>query len=157
MAYIFDSGPLIVLFRHYYPNRFPTLWKKFESMVENQEIVSVREVFNEITSYGNVDRLVVWAKNHKEIFLNPTPSELTFVSEIFKIKHFQGMISKKGMMQGKPIADPFIVAKAKISESTVVTLERWKRNSAKMPNVCEYFGVESIDLERFMEAQNWVF
>ena len=48
MKYVFDSDSLINLFRHYYPERFPTLWEKFDALVEEGKIVSVREVFNKI-------------------------------------------------------------------------------------------------------------
>ena len=157
MAYIFDSSPLIILFRHFYPRRFPSLWERFESMIEGNKIISVREVFNEIDSYGNEDRLIEWSRNHKEIFLKPNRDELLLVTEIFKVKHFQSLIRKKERLQGKPVADPFIIGKAKILNGTVVTQEQWKENSAKLPNVCERFEVDCIDLETFMEKENWRF
>ena len=157
MAYIFDTSPLIILFRHFYPRRFPSLWERFESMNEDNKIISVREVFNEINSYGNEDRLIEWAKTHKESFLRPNREELVFVREIFKVEHFQSLIRKKERLQGKPVADPFIISKAKILNGIVVTQEQWKKNSAKLPNVCEHFKVECIDLEIFMENENWTF
>jgi len=157
MVYIFDSSPFIVLFRHFYPSRFPSLWEKFESMIEDEKIISVREVANEINSYGNEDRLIEWARNHKELFLKPNREELLFVTEIFKVEHFQTLIRKKERLQGKPVADPFIISKAKILKGTIVTQEQWKENSAKLPNVCEYFEIECIDLENFMENEDWSF
>ena len=99
----------------------------------------------------------IWAKTHKEIFLKPNREELVFVTEIFKVEHFRTLIRKKERLQGKPVADPFIIGKAKISNGIVVTQEQWKKNSAKLPNVCEYFKVECIDLEFFMEKENWTF
>ena len=33
MKYVFDSDSLIDLFWHYYPERFPTLWEKFDTLV----------------------------------------------------------------------------------------------------------------------------
>lgn len=44
MTYVLDSGPLINMFRHYYADRFPSLWQRFDGMVEAGEIVSVSEV-----------------------------------------------------------------------------------------------------------------
>jgi len=46
--YIFDSGPLIDLFTHYYPKRFPTLWDDFSTLVKNGQLMSVREVSKEL-------------------------------------------------------------------------------------------------------------
>ena len=53
--YVFDSGPLIDLFRHYYRERFPSLWQQFDEMVEDGRITSTREVSNELE--GHEDRL----------------------------------------------------------------------------------------------------
>jgi hypothetical protein len=67
------------------------------------------------------------------------------------------MIRRKERLQGKPVADPFVIAKAKIVQGTVVTQELWKDNSAKLPNVCDHFNIPCIDLENFMEKEDWTF
>ncbi|MGA1826094.1 MAG: PIN domain-containing protein [bacterium] len=157
MIYIFDCSPLIVLFKHFYPDRFPTLWEKFELLINDQIIISVREVYNEINTYGNVDRLVEWAKDNQSFFPLPAIEELEFVTEIFKVNHFQNLIRKKERLQGKPVADPFVIAKAKINKGCVVTQEEWRENSAKIPNVCEHFGIPCMNLEEFMQKENWTF
>ena len=155
MIYVFDSSPLIDLFRHYYPQRFPTLWENFDTLVSAQKIISVREVFNELE--GHEDRLADWVKNHRDLFLQPTVDELDFVTEIFKVTHFQTLIRKKERLLGKPVADPFVIAKAKVINGCVVSQEKLKENAANIPNVCEYFGISCIDLEKFMENENWQF
>lgn len=50
MKYVFDTGPLIDLFKHYYPTRFPSLWEQFHDLVSEGKLISVREVYNEINS-----------------------------------------------------------------------------------------------------------
>ena len=40
---------------------------------------------------------------------------------------------------------------------TVVTMESLKPNAARIPNICEHFGVRCMDLEEFMEAEGWKF
>ena len=155
MIYVFDSSPLIDLFRHYYPQRFPTLWENFDTLVSARKIISVREVFNELE--GQEDRLADWVKDHRDLFVQPTVDELGFVTEIFKVTHFQTLIRKKERLQGKPVADPFVIAKAKVSHGCVVTQEKLKDNAAKIPNVCEHFKIPCIDLEKFMEKENWTF
>ena len=156
MIYVFDSGPLIVLFRHYYPDRFPSLWKSFDALVLEQRIISVREVRKELEGHG--DRLSDWVKDHGEFFLTPTADELNFVAEIFKIAHFQMLVRKKERLYGKPVADPFVIAKAQaLEEGCVVTQEIKKPNAAKIPNVCEHFGIPCLNLEAFMENENWRF
>ena len=156
MNYVFDSGSLIDLFRHYYPERFPTLWEKFDDLVSGGKLISVREVFNEIGS--SEDSLAIWAKQQKNIlFLEPTVEEFQFVSEIFKVRHFQPMIRKRERLNGKPVADPFVIARGKILKAYVVTEEKHTENAARIPNVCNRFGIPCINLEGFMEKENWIF
>lgn len=156
MIYVFDSGPLIDLFKHYYPDRFPSLWENFNALVLERRIISVREVRNELEGHG--DRLSDWVKDHHEFFLTPTTDEFNFVNEIFKITHFQMLIRKKERLNGKPVADPFVIAKVKMQEEgCVVTQEIYKPHAARIPNVCEHFDIPCMNLEAFMENENWRF
>ncbi len=54
MNYVFDSGPLIWMFRYYYPDRFPSLWKQFDSLVANERIISVKEVLRELEGHEDL-------------------------------------------------------------------------------------------------------
>ena len=156
MRYVFDSSSLINLFQHYYPERFPSLWEKFDDVVENEHLTSVKEVFNEVSRRD--DALSIWVKEQKnKLFSNPTMDELHFVADIFRVKHFQGMIRKKEQLKGSPVADPFVIARAKILDAYVVTEENYAKNSAKIPNVCKHFNILCISLEGFMSQENWVF
>jgi hypothetical protein len=156
MIYVFDTNSLINIFKHYYPERFPSLWENFGDLIERGKIVSVKEVFNEIIEKEDV--LSTWAKENKNVlFLESTVKELQFVREIFQERHFQGMIRKQERLKGKPVADPFVIARAKISGGCVVTQENKTENAAKIPNVCDHFGIPYINLEGFMEKENWTF
>lgn len=158
MKYVFDSDSLINLFRHYYPERFPTLWEKFDALVSAEELISVREVFNEIGS--SEGSLGTWAKEQKSIlFVETTVEEFRFVTEIFQVRnfHFQAIVRKQERLKGKPVADPFVVARAKILNSCVVTQEKNTENAARIPNVCDHFEIPCIDLEGFMKKENWIF
>ncbi len=156
MIYVFDSNSLIDLFKHYYPSRFPSLWEKFDVLVLTRNITSVREVSNEITQSD--DRLSNWTKNNKILFPISSPNELRIVADIYRNKHFQANIRKKERLQGKAVADPFVIAKAKIVEDgCVVTQETLKDNAAKIPNICLAFDVPYLNLEGFMEKEGWEF
>ena len=48
-VFVFDSNSFVVL-GHYFPDRFPSFWNKFNTVAKSGEVVSVGEVFNEI--YG---------------------------------------------------------------------------------------------------------
>ena len=54
MKYVFDTSALIVL-KNYYPTTFATLWDRIGKLAQNGTIVSVREVFNELHNYNDVD------------------------------------------------------------------------------------------------------
>jgi hypothetical protein len=160
MIYVFDSDVLIHLFRYYYLDRFPSLWDNFGALVQRQRIVSVREVKNELAGHG--DKLSEWVKDHHEFFSLPTVDELSYVTDIFKVAHFRMLIRKKQRLQGKPVADPFLIAKAwalkgSLEGGCVVTQEVKKPNAAGIPNVCEHFAVQCMDLEGFMENEGWKF
>ena len=156
MIYVFDTSSLSKL-KHFYPAVFKSIWTGLDSLVQSGVLISTREVSNEIER-GDVDRHTnQWLKDRKEIFTTPTADELRFVAEIFKVAHFQSLIGEKQRLQGTPVADPFVIACAKLRKGTVVTEEREKQNAAKIPNVCQHFGVPCIDLETFMQQQGWSF
>jgi hypothetical protein len=155
MIYVFDSNVLINLFKNYYRRRFPSLWQKFDEYVVRGQIVSVQEVLNEIGS--REDPLSDWAKLNRRVFMQPSIEELAFVSEIFKVAHFQTLVRTEERLKGKPVADPFVIAKSKAIQGCVVTDELLKPNAAKIPNVCAHFGVACLNLEGFMEKENWTF
>ena len=60
-------------------------------------------------------------------------------------------------MEGLPVADPFVIARAKVASGVVVTQEQFKDNAPQIPNVCQYFGIKYVDLEGFMEGEGWEF
>lgn len=155
MIYVFDSGPLIDLFRHYKPDIFPSLWTKFNKLVDDENLISVREVFNEIGNSS--DSLGKWAKDNKHLFFQPEINEYTIIVEIFQIKHFQQIIRKQEILEGKPVADPFVIAKAKYLNACVVTTEKYAENGAKVPNICQHFNVSYMNLGDFMKQEKWLF
>ncbi len=155
MIYVFDTSPLIDLFKHYYQERFPTLWKHFYQMIDSQRIISTRETLHEIENH--TDLLSQWVKDYKKIFEPPSAKEAAFITEIFQIPHFQNIIEKRKILQGGYNADPFVIAKAKIKNASVVTNEVEKPNAPNIPAICAHFRIPYINLEEFMETENWIF
>lgn len=153
--YVFDTSPLSVMLKHYYQSRFSSLWVKFGQMINRGEVISVPEIFHELGKgplSGNQ-----WVSANKFIFTSITESEAHFVRDIFATRQFTGQLKEKDIEEGNPFADPFVVAKAAVSEGIVVTLETKKPNSASIPNICEHFGVPCINLEGFMNRVCWTF
>lgn len=121
------------------------------------KIISVKEAFSEVTDGSDQVAFLDWVISHKNIFLKPSPGETVFIAEIFRTKNFKDMIRKKQLPEGKPVADPFIISSAKIKGYTVVTEERGKPNSAKIPTVCTFYNIPVLNLEGFMTQEGWTF
>ena len=156
MVYVFDTSSFIVI-SHYYPQQFPSFWNKFDEAVDIGKIISVREVFRELDQNASAPHLSDWTENHKSIFIIPNAEATQFVSTIFSFPHFQALVSEKNRLAGRPCADPFIIAWAKVIGGCVVTEEREKPNAAKIPNVCRHFGIDGTNLQGFMEREDWSF
>lgn len=156
MTYVFDTSSFVVL-KNFYRTIFSTLWDSLEVMIAQQTLISVHEVYNELHNYNAVDFVQEWAKKHRAIFAKPSKEEQLFVQQILSIRHFQPLITTKAILKGTPVADPFVVAAAKIHAATVVTEEALKPSAAKIPNVCKHFGVPCVNLQKFMEQQGWTF
>lgn len=154
--YVFDNSPLSVLFRNYYRSRFPSLWDRFDGLIADGSIVSTREVCREAED-SSIESLRDWAAANHRVFHIPTAAEGAFVGRIYTVRHFQQNIEQKKLLKGGRNADPFIIAKAATEGRCVVTMEQYKDNGVKIPNICEHFGVECLSLEAFMERERWQF
>jgi hypothetical protein len=154
--YIFDSGPFSKL-KHYYPAVFKSVWAGLDQLISGGELISTKEVWTELENGDPNKHVQPWLKARKPIFTVPTAAELVVVSKILAVPHFQTLIGEKQRLRGTPVADPFVVAAASVQKATVVTEELFKVNAAKIPNVCQHFGVRYLTLEEFMADQGWTF
>lgn len=134
------------LVESYYPSRFPSFWRAFDEAVEEGLIASVSEVRKELEQ-GNT-------APHVE---EPGPAELDALRKIFIVPHFQGLVGQKQIITGAPVADPFLVAATMVTGGCVVTEERHKPNSTKIPAVCEHFGIRCTNLEGMLIVLDWSF
>ena len=156
MSYAFDTSGLSALFRNYYRSVFPTLWIGFDQLVATGKILSTREVQREIED-SSLDNLRDWTAANKDIFAVPTPDEAVFVARIYQVPHFQQNIETRKLLNGGKLADPFIIARAAIATASVVTTEKRKPQSAKIPNICDHFKIGCLSLEEFMQKEGWTF
>jgi len=154
MLYVFDTSSLREV-GNMSPAFFPTFWEQFDEQVAAGAIVSVKEALKEVEGLNTKEHLEAWTKVNAGLFRVPTPEEMMFVREIFLVRKFQEMIRKQQRLQGMPVADPFLIAAAKIGNGCVVTEEKVRRNGAQIPNVCAHFDVECINFEGFLEQQGW--
>lgn len=154
---MFDTNSLSNVLKHYYRDRFPTFWEKFDEMVDNKKLISVREARLELKirfDDETIDRL----KEHNDYFFEePSVQELAFITEIYSVSHFRQNLDKKKLLQGGYFADPFVIAKAKVKGAIVVTEEDRPDNGVRIPNICDHFGLECMKIEGFLVKEDWKF
>lgn len=157
MIYVFDTSSLSNILNHYYQDRFPSFWEKFDLMIKDGNLISVREVFNELTDKFDDTLINRLTKENDSFFRDPISEEMSFITQIYSVQHFQHNLDKKKLLKGGYFADPFIIAKAWQEKGTVVTEEDNKPNAAKIPNICDYFGMLCTSLEGFLTQLDWKF
>ena len=157
--YSMDSNTLSQIYRFYYEDRFPSFWERFNALVSSGRASSVSELEAELARRSGLDSTVRELKQlNQGFFALPSSEEQLFVAQIFSVPHFRNLISAKAIAKGLPVADPFVIAKAGASMGMcVVTEEIHRPNAARIPNVCDYFGIECINLEQLMEREGWRF
>ena len=155
MIYVIDTSSFNVL-KNYYPEVFPTLWANLDKLIEKDRLISVKEALRECDDKIDSDHLQKWIKNNRSIFLTPSSKlETKFVEEIFSVPHFKYLVPAKYLLKSNPVADPFIVAAAKIRNGCVITEEKYKKGAAKIPNICEHFNVKWNNIQGLMKEENW--
>lgn len=157
MIYVFDTNSLSNVLNHYYRDRFPTFWQKFDEMMGNGHVVSVREARFELELRFEKRAIELLKTPSPDFFEDPAVAELAFITEIYSVPHFQRNLDKKKLLQGGYFADPFIIAKAKVKEGCVVTEEDKPEHGARIPNICEHFNIECVKLEGFLVREDWKF
>ena len=131
--------------------RFETVWEQIDSGFETGELVSVDECYNELClHYDEKNPNYVWIKLKKPYFLGPSNDESIIIKHLFTNPKMQESIHVKNILENRPSADVYIAAKAKQIGAIVVTVEKFKPNSAQLPNICESLGVATMSFDDFM-------
>lgn len=150
--YVFDTNVFQTL-GHFYPKRFPTIWERLDQLASAGELISVREVRNELELICPWEHVNKWSQQNRDIFLIPEACECRVVAAIFKKEQYRGLVRRKSIIRASPVADPFIIAAAKVRDGCVVTQESEKSDGARIPAVCRELGVKCMNLEKFFEEQ----
>jgi hypothetical protein len=113
MIYIFDTSSIREL-KHFYPSVFKSIWDGLDRLIKQGNLWSTREVWNELDFQNVSPDVETWKIQHKKIFAQPNATELQFVAKILQISHFQNLIGEQQRLKGTPVADPFVIACAKV-------------------------------------------
>lgn len=156
MTHFLDTNCFRLL-EGYYPSRFPSFWRAFDDAVAHGLVASVSEVRKELEQGNTAPHIDDWTKANPSFFREPSEAELAALREIFSVPHFQGLVGARQLQVGMPVADPFLIAAAMAVGGCVVTEERHKPNSTKIPAVCEHFRLHCTNLEGMLVELGWSF
>jgi hypothetical protein len=129
----------------------PRFWKWIEEMLVQDTVYSSIMVYKELAEGS--DELSVWVKTLKRFFLEPSEMVQNTLSAIanFVTERYEPQQAQI-FLDG---ADAWVIAQSKIDSATVVTHETLvdiSSKKAKIPNVCEVFGVPYINTYGMMRA-----
>lgn len=124
-------------------------WEKIDELIRTQEIVMCSEIFDEVKD-TDIKKLLV-SLNCKVLEMDDDIQRNVrqIVTECPKLISFT---DKSGTSSG----DAFLIATAKKYNLVVITEEN-KQSEKKIPQVCQKFNVESINILELCERENWVF
>lgn len=126
--------------RHTYPKDvFPTAWDLLTELAQTNILLSVEDVFEELSLFD--DEILQWASEQHHIF-HP-------LSKGVQARAVQILTSHAGILdlkKNKSSADPFVIATAMEHSCTVVTEEKPSNSPIryKIPNVCFDYDVDCI-------------
>lgn len=154
MIYVIDTNIFRALLS-FFPKkgkRYEEVWERIEEKIAAGVFISVDECYNELfKQFSEESDEYKWIHRHREMFKNPDNEESLIISQLLLNPKMRETIHQKNILQNRPSADIYIVAKAKVLGATVVTNEVNKPHSAQLPNICETIKVPCITYDDFME------
>ncbi len=150
--YCIDTNSLMECrLRTYPPDVFPSVWSRMEELFESGTLISHEEVLRECTR--RADEFAGWAKSRSRHFL---PFDQEQEGVLIDILSNWELLLKSGNRQNG--ADPFLIALAVTSNTTLITEERMgSEKKPKIPNVCESYGVTTMTLLDLFREERFVF
>ena len=151
--YCIDTSSLIAAWQERYPpEHFPAFWGKMNVLIDQGQLVAIREVLEEMTKRS--DELHKWLKQRGEMFRDlEAPIQLEAARILGR---FPRLVGERKL---RTSADPFVIALAKVEGMTVVTEEKPTgslQSNPKIPDVCGAIGVPWIGLLDLIKAEKWV-
>lgn len=165
--YLIDANCLITPYNDYYRPSFTLsefFWNTLYKLVENRTVGLLRPVWNEANQGGEEldDALKQWLDSVKSYVIEPLQID-TIIDNYKSVLAYlsdQRNFAKKlnTNWYNQDTADPWLIATAKIYNSTIITFEvpltptdpkPWKKT--KIPNIAELAQIRWINLFEFMQ------
>jgi hypothetical protein len=149
MSFLLDANTLIEAKNRYYQMSFcPGYWTWLTRTKQAGRLSSVESVGVELRR-GN-DELALWVIAEADLFM-PESDEATQLAfaEVAAYIAGQAVAMKAGALEEfLSGADPWLIAKARVTGQTIVTQERLNSANQRkflIPNVCLHYGIECIN------------
>lgn len=150
--YVMDTSFFLDLWKEdaaFSKKTFVGIWDALQTCITSAAVVAPKSVREELRDTKD-QRLKEWVSEHGYMFIPFDEIQLASVTEI--VRRFPGYATEP-----KNLADPQVVALARVRGLEVLTSEKWvstlSENNPKMPNVCEAFEITSRSIKSFCEAE----
>jgi hypothetical protein len=151
--FCFDTSSLVRAWTEAYPlDAFPTFWDRIDELFEDDRIIAPDEVLRETSKRD--DGLHKWLKQRSGLFAAIDDELQESVAEVMSDHPF--LVKNR---PGKNAADPWVIALARTTGSTVVTEEAVNRSAKypKIPSVCHEYKVPWVRLLDVIRGERWRF
>ena len=146
--YLLDANVLIRAHEDYYPvDRIPTFWAWLLDQARSNAIKMPRVIFDEVTPPPGPFATWLTQKDVREALTLNENIPVSVIRHVIDIGYAPDLTDIEVDEIGK---DPFLIASALSgTERVVVTVEvskpSKKRQNRKLPDVCQTFGIKSIN------------
>lgn len=155
VVYSLDSSTLFDAFKWYPIDNFPAFWCKIEGLINSDRLKIAEVAFDEVMKD---ERVREWCNQNQLIPSLKWETDASIQSKASEVLlEFPRLVDAR---TGKSAADPWVVALVLISQDCIVLTEEdptTKPLRPKIPEACNYFGVEYIKLVDLIRKENWVF
>lgn len=165
--YVMDTNTLLALQNHYFPDVFINVWVDINNLIGQNEVISIKEVQEEITSR---EHKIYWdnihlehGKNFYQDLVNGEESEMRKIEEL---EIYHKIIIKtnnrgrerewslqKEWGEGEAVADPLLICHGLKHGTTIVTTES-PNKQLNIPHVCKELDVDCIGIREFFKENN---
>lgn len=146
MIYVIDSSCLIDASKSYTIGKksFESVWNTIDTLIQEKKLISSTEIKDEILD----EDLLQWLKKYDNFYIPLT--EAIQLSVIKILKKYPNLIKMRS--SGNSNADPFLIATAlEFSKYDIVkVVSNEKPSGDRIPVVCNHYGIECINLSKFI-------
>ncbi len=162
-CFLIDSNSIITPYKTYYPFDFAEkFWNQIKNKVESGEVVIIDVVKDELVR-GD-DDLSDWIKEIENALIESRsdPQVIQKYAEILNYIQTSDLYKEAALREwaDAKIADAWLIAFAAVNGCKVVTFEKENKGlnskqptkNAKIPDICNEFGVGYVDLFQMMRT-----